>query len=103
VDSSGKVLGKATGDLSSMAGSSVNEAGEIVNDSGEVVGKVSDDTKDALGGVQGKGQDALALVKGFKPDVGGGNISAGGIEINVQTTMEGMSLTIKIPGSFQQQ
>jgi hypothetical protein len=51
-----------------------------------------------------KGQDVSALIKGFTPETGGsGSVNASGIQISVQTTKEGMRLTINIPGSFQQQ
>jgi hypothetical protein len=67
------------------------------------VGDVTGKGTESVGGADSKAKDAQALVSGFKSENGGGSINAGGIEINVQTTAEGMSLTIKIPGSFQQQ
>jgi hypothetical protein len=95
VDESGQVLSRTAGDVSSM-GKSDNKAGEIV-DTGKVVGRVSHVA-------EGKGQDVGALIKGFTPDTGGsGSVNAHGIQISVQTTKDGMSLTINIPGSFQQQ
>ena len=95
VDESGQVLGRTTGDVSSMASKNVEE-GEIV-DTGKVVGRVSHVTG-------GKGQDVGTLINDFAADTGGrGNVSAHGIQISVQTTKDGMSLTINIPGSFQQQ
>lgn len=96
VDKSGQVVGKASGDLSLMAGNGVNDSGQII-DSGKVVGRVSETAG------ENKGQDAKELVDGFMPESGGSQyVKAGGIQISVQTTREGMSLTINIPGRFQQ-
>lgn len=45
-----------------------------------------------------------ATVNGFPPNAGGcEDINTVGITISVQTTKEGMNLTINIPGTFQQQ
>ena len=96
MDSSGKALGKASGDLKSMAGSKVNETGEIVNSSGQVVGKVADKAMSSVPGL-----DVVQSAQGTEIKTSGG--SGGGIEITLQTTREGTTLTIKIPGAFQQQ
>jgi hypothetical protein len=95
IDESGHVLGQASGDLASMAGKSVNDSGEIV-DSGRVVGRVGDLTE--------KGQNISTMIHGFTPETGGsGSVNASGIQINVQTGKEGMSLNINIPRNFQRQ
>jgi hypothetical protein len=100
IDESGQVLGEASGDVSMMAGKTVNDSGEVI-DSGKAVGRVSDVTGKVA---EQKGQDIGTAINGFTPETGGsGNVNAGGVQISVQTTKEGMNLTINIPGSFQQQ
>jgi len=92
---------------------SVKDAtGGLVDRSKEETGKVSDQAKGTTDQVQdtGKGKANTAsmnginintgdLMKAISPS-GGGNMDGKGIEINVQTTKEGMSVTIKIP-TFQ--
>jgi hypothetical protein len=52
--------------------------------------------KEATQGINGINIDTGALMKAISPS-GGGDFGTRGIEINVQTTKEGMSLTIRIP------
>lgn len=95
IDESGRKLGKATGDYPSMAGKSINDAGEIT-DAGKVVGRVSQVEEH-------QAQDGIAI-KGFMPGMEqSGSVNAHGIQINVQSTKDGVSVTINIPGVFQQQ
>jgi hypothetical protein len=96
VDESGQILGKASGDVSSMAGKTVNDSGEVL-DSGNVVGRVSDVAEK-------KGNDIGTMINRFTSESGrSGSVNAGGIQISVQTTKQGMSLTINIPVNFRQQ
>lgn len=96
------------GDVKDKAGQTVNGAQDKVGGEGKnldayTVESPGGDISEALGGLT-KGQDVGALIKGFTPETGGsGTVDAGGIQISVQTTKDGMSLTINIPGSFQQQ
>jgi len=101
VDESGKVLGKASGDLQSISGKKVNEAGEIVDEkTGDVLGKVSSVSQHGSkpGDVSVDQKDGQTVVKANTGEGG-----SGGIQISVNTTKDGISLTINIPGSFQQQ
>jgi sporulation protein YlmC with PRC-barrel domain len=82
-----------------MTDSKFNEGGEVVNSSGKEVGKVGDKAKEDSSSVSGF--DVVQSAKGTEIKTSAGN--GGGIEITMQTTKEGTTLTIRIPGVFQQQ
>jgi hypothetical protein len=98
--------GDKAGDLKNHAGDTVNGVGSPhLKGFGDAstVGSPSGDVSNQLGSFA-KNNDVGAMIKGFTPDTGGsGVVNAGGIQISVNTTKDGMSLTINIPGSFQQQ
>jgi len=114
LDDSGSVLGSVTGDdLPAMAGKKVNEKGEILDEeSGKVLGTVSDvkDSAKKSAGGDGKQKETPEgldisqkngeMVIKTPNQAQSSNGSAPGIEINVNSTKEGMTLTIKIPGVF---
>jgi len=66
---------------------------------GQATDQLQNPGKETTGAINGVNIDTGALMKAISPS-GGGEINGKGIEINVQTTKEGMSLTIKIP-AFQ--
>ena len=95
IDESEEKLGKATADHPSIVGNSINNAGRIT-DAGKAVDRVSQ--VEEL-----QGQAGIAI-EGFKPGMEqSGSVNAHGIQINVQSTKDGVSVTINIPGAFQQQ
>lgn len=96
-----KAKGKTDG-VEDIAGGAVDKSQE---ETGEVIDKATGTTdheqdagkinKASMNGININTGD---LMKAISPS-GGGNLDGKGIEINVQTTKEGMSVTIKIPTS----
>jgi hypothetical protein len=97
-----EIAGKTTminKDLKNLPGQKLNGTSEIIDDRGLVVGNLIEDADGTAGKLN------LPLVGGSttgKRDVGQISDMGRGIEIQVQTTKDGTTLTIKIPGCFHQ-
>lgn len=87
-DTAGGLVDKAQG-----------ETGEVTNKAKDATGQVHDTGKANTASMNGININTGDLMKAISPS-GGGNLNGKGIEINVQTTKDGMSVTIKIP-TFQ--
>lgn len=126
VDSSGKLVGKASGDITEMVGRTVDESGNIVSSTGDIIGHVTEniglgkildtgDVVDDKGNVFGKARsnfkpspvvdsgDTEPKKLHMGPGLGTEIDHPTDIFLNVQSTREGISITIRIPTGFIQQ
>jgi len=87
-----------------------SKVGGLADQGKDLAGGATSTAKEKLGDTSGdkaNGEspklDIVRTAQGAEVKASGGSMGAGGIEITMQTTKEGTTLTIKIPGAFQQQ
>lgn len=126
LDESGKVIGRVEGDITEMVGRTVSPTGEIINDANEVVGRVvenlllspedDDPPEEFIGDDENFGKEEAKGGNGNNEDKSGasgaaaaGTSNAGGdtggdptdIYLNIQSTKEAITITIRVPTVFR--
>jgi hypothetical protein len=126
VDCSGKVLGKVSGDITEMVGKTVDGSGNVLSSSGEIVGHVIenmelgkslnagnilDDKGNIIGRAKGNVKTSPLVTSGTgdenklqaHPNFGSDTSHPTVVFLNIQSTRDGISITIRIPTGFMQQ